>query len=100
MKTQPSECQYPECGKPLGAESKDAGWTLCHLHRTCTICNGPLHPIDSSIAYDKYLEDISEPFEPIHPRCLIASRRLEHLDSDPTLSIKQSTFNLLNAARL
>ena len=100
---QPSQCQFHSCGKPLGHESKESGWYTCHEHRTCSICNGPLLPVDVRIAFESLGESFEETpktLELIHSRCAIASRRLETLDSDPTLSIKQSTFNLLNAARL
>jgi hypothetical protein len=97
-----STCQFHGCGRPLGLPSKDAGWVTCNLHRECSICGSHLTPIDARIAFDKLVEnnEPTETLELIHSRCAIASRRLESLDLNPTLSIKQSTFNLLNAARL
>lgn len=104
---QPSECQFHACGRPIGADSKDAKWLTCHDHRICSVCGLPLQPIDVQIAYTALQEsteagsgDPEETLELIHSRCTIATRRFEHLDSDPTLSIKQSTFNILNTARL
>lgn len=98
-----SECQFHQCNKPIGHDSKEAGWVTCSLHRNCIICGLPLQPKDARIAFDRFSDESIESdntLELIHPRCAIVSRRLEHLESDPTLSIKQSTFNLLNASRL
>ena len=92
------------CSHPLGQDSKDAGWLTCKEHRACAICDKPLQPVDTSMAYQKYEEDLakdpSSSIDLIHPRCAIVSNRLATLDSDPTLSLKQSTYNYLNAARL
>src|ERR1017187_9498577 len=97
MKPTISECLI--CSKPLGQESKDLDWRVCHAHRLCSVCGGEVRPIDVHNAQAKATED-SEPIEILHSRCAIASGKLATLSSDPTISLKQSTYNLLNSARL
>jgi len=99
MKKEYSQCILPTCSKPLGAETKDLDYRVCHEHRACSVCGKELLPLDVQIAHDRSIER-EDSLELAHSRCLIASGRLATLESDPTISIKQSTFNLLNAARL
>ncbi len=95
-------CQYNECKKPLGQESKDLGYPTCHEHRSCASCDLPLAPVEIQWCVDKYKEklekDPSESFELIHPRCY--SLKKPSLAQDPTLSIKQSEYDYLNLCRL
>ncbi len=97
-----SQCIFPGCSKPLGAETKDLDYRVCQGHRECSICGKELLPIDVQIAHERFLEsrDADDSLELAHSRCLIAQKKLGTLESDPTLTIKQSTYNLLNAARL
>ena len=94
-----SECIIPTCKKPLGQETKDLDFRVCHEHRICSICGGALTPTDVRLAHDKAIES-SDSLELAHARCLIASNKSGILNADPTLSIKQSDFNTLNSARL
>jgi len=95
-----SECIFPNCAKPLGQDSKDLDWRVCKDHRACYICSEPLEPLDIHLAHERAMKDPDDSIELAHARCLIASGKLATLNSDPTLSIKQSTYDLLNAARL
>jgi len=95
-----SECIFPTCDKPLGQDSKDLDWRVCKDHRTCYICSEPLEPLDIHLAHERASKDPDDSIELAHARCLIASGKLATLNSDATLSIKQSTYDLLNAARL
>lgn len=94
-------CIMPTCGKTLGAESRDLDYRVCHEHRICTFCGKELQPAEVRICHDKAIEK-DESIEIAHPRCLLLNGRLTSasLQSDPTISIQQSTYNILNAARL
>ena len=104
-----SACIVTACPVPLGYDSREIGWRTCTAHRKCSICGHDLKPLDVQLAHDAVLADLADsptasktldPLDLIHTRCAIAQGRLGTLESDPTLSLKQSTFNLLNSARL
>lgn len=91
-------CIIPTCGKPLGHDSKEQGWIVCLEHRLCPICAQPLKVTDVRIAWKRSIEN-DESIELSHARCLLNSSKTS-LTSDPTLSIKQSHYDWLNAIRL
>lgn len=88
------------CGKPLGADSKDAGFRTCQDHRTCVKCEKHLNAREVQLCHERVLEDGAsiETLVLIHPRC----ESLTHptLEQDPTRSIKQSEYDYLNMIRL
>ena len=94
-----NHCIMPTCNKPLGQDTKDLDYRVCHDHRACSICGLELKPSEVQICHDKAIEN-NESLELAHPRCLITAGRLGTLESDPTIALKQSTYNLLNSARL
>ena len=70
-----------KCNKPLGQESKDLGFKLCHTCRLCAACGHATTARESNLCLEKEL--------PIkHARCL----RLE--DSKNTLAAKLDLSNL------
>lgn len=44
------------CTAPLGQDSRDSGYTLCHTHRRCTICEVDLTPVESQYVSENKLE--------------------------------------------
>lgn len=97
------------CSKPLGQESRDLGFPTCHNHRTCVKCELPLNAHEVKLCHKRVQED-EESIDKlilIHSRCLILERRIESSanltessSNDPTLTIKQSEYDLLNMIRL
>src|SRR5438552_14861121 len=95
-----SECLV--CQKPLGQETKDLDYRVCLDHRTCGACGKELNPSQVHLAQARAFEE-SETLTVehlLHPRCIIANGHFASVGSDPLLSIRQSTFNILNSARL
>jgi len=97
-KKDPTECLI--CGKPLGLESIDSGFWTCHEHRTCCKCSHPLSAKDIQWSFSKAEDDGTEQkhADLMHARC--ATTNYTTLESDPTLTIKKSTLDYLNLARL
>lgn len=95
---QSGACLYPECGKPLGHDSKEEGFLTCHDHRACEICSKSLNPRELELCYDVMVEDETKSITLKHPRCSISNHPT--FEQDPTLSIKQSEYDLLNMIRL
>jgi hypothetical protein len=93
-----SECVIPTCHKPLGHDSKDMGWIVCLEHRNCPICEHELEPADVRRAWKESVEKDAS-IELAHARCLVGNSKTS-LTADPTLSIKQSHYDWLNAIRL
>lgn len=96
------------CQKPLGSESRDLQYRVCHEHRKCVRCMDDLYPreielcwarlIEESTEIEKPIGECLEHFRPIHPRCEAVERA--SANPDPTLSIKQSEYDFLNLLRL
>lgn len=57
------------CGSPLGNESIEVGWTLCHQCRKCPRCNQPV-----SLTEATYCLDMALPVK--HARCMIVDDSL------------------------
>ena len=90
-----TQCQI--CQKPLGQESRDQGFSVCHAHRVCVMCDKTLLAPEVALCLKRASESSDgAPYEPIHPRCQVRLSR----PTDPTLSIKQSDFDFLNLLRL
>src|ERR1035437_7576469 len=96
-------CIVPTCAAPLGQESKDLGFIVCHEHRICPICSLPMQPHEIKIAYDAACASNdglnNDSLDLKHPRCSIHSPK-HSLTDDPTLAVKQSHYDWLNAIRL
>lgn len=84
--TEVSQCT--SCGKPLGQESKDLGYILCHDCRVCSKCSLPVSP--QEIAYCN-----SHSIIVTHARCLIHSER-----NSGNVEVNQSRLDRNNLARL
>lgn len=101
---QPTECII--CAKPLGADSRNEGYIVCHEHRKCVVCKENLTARECHWCADKYEEDYKQDkenpvkeikydvLEIIHARCYT----LRH--SDSLVKITQTEFDYLNLIRL
>jgi hypothetical protein len=89
------------CNTPLGQESRDLDFRVCHEHRKCIKCSLDVTPKEVRLAYDIVLENqgtIPQDLEIEHARCKILNHPT--IEKDPTLSIKQTEYDLLNLIRL
>lgn len=97
-----SECLI--CSKPLGQSTKDAQIPFCHSCRNCTECGSPLGTTDCKLVMEEYEEVESSKCEtPLkdlikHSRC--SSLHRKNGEEDPSVLVKQSYLNYLNACRL
>lgn len=105
IKSQEPQTECLICRKTLGAESREQGYLLCHEHRKCIQCTEDLTAREVRLCYDRYVEILEKDEQPnytlidvICPHCSVLSRN--HLDKDPTLSIRQSEYDYLNLIRL
>lgn len=76
-----SECSI--CNRPLGQESKDLGYLVCHDHRLCTVCNIDVSP-------HEVIYCLTNKVNVTHARCL----------SFTEVPQVQSQLDLLNLRRL
>jgi hypothetical protein len=95
-----SECLI--CQKPLGQGTKDAQIPFCHTCRNCTECGAPLGPTECRLVVEEAdetlkLEGAAE-YTIKHSRCSTLHRK--NGDEDPSVLVKQSYLNYLNACRL
>lgn len=97
---QVSNCIIPTCGAPLGHDSKEQGYLVCLTHRICPLCEKDLTATEVEICWrSAQKDDPANPYLSLdlrHARCVI----LTSGSLDPTLTIKQSEYDRLNAARL
>lgn len=95
-----TSCIFPECGKPLGAESRDLDYRLCHEHRKCYSCQHPLHWKEIHTLLDELTENgsILELERIQHARCVLVN--MPNGNEDPSILVRQSYLDRLNQARL
>ncbi len=90
------------CKSPLGQESRDMDYRLCHDHRRCIICGDTLKPREIAAAQRECEESYSDlanlPALLAHPRCQAPTRA--NANQDPDCIIKQSYLDYLNNIRL
>jgi hypothetical protein len=93
-------CIIESCKKPLGQESRDLDYRVCHEHRICPICNEILPPHEVQRCHSEMLEaletDTSASLDLRHARCKVLSLG----NVDQTLAVKESYLNFLNQIRL
>ena len=102
-----TECEV--CQKPLGSDSRDEGFTLCHEHRLCSCCGQDLTPSQIALcyewAYNKALKNPETAEEArksfslkdvviLHPKCDLLNV------NSATQTISQVELNYLNDMRL
>jgi hypothetical protein len=98
------------CSKPLGAESKDAGFPFCHEHRKCQRCNEDLAPYEAKAILETFNRSIDKEEKetgetiPIEKRCEYLLMDVIHPAcriNDPTamVSIRASEYKFLNLIR-
>ena len=99
--TEISQCQIESCGKPLGQESKDAGFVTCHEHRSCSICHENVQAGTIRIIHNQS-QAHDESFSPssiIHNHCaLLDASRLNH-ESPSHTSVTLAEIDLINRSR-
>ncbi len=96
-----SECLI--CSKPLGQATKDAQIPFCHACRNCSSCGSPLGPHECQLVLEEFEEnkgnsEVTLKSLVMHARCSSLSRK--NGDEDPSVLVKQSYLNYLNACRL
>lgn len=88
------------CGKPLGQESKDLGFTLCHEHRKCEYCDSDISPEDNRVCVSAARE-FNKEVEVIHARCrVLRMKQTNSNGQDAMITISQSEYDFLNLCRL
>ena len=111
--TQPlltKETEFTECvicQKPLGQDSRNLGYSLCHEHRKCIYCEKDISPAENITCLKALRErrsalsngtppDYSE-ITVTHASCWIQNQR--KID-DPEITVRQSTYDFANLCRL
>lgn len=92
-----SECVI--CKSPLGQDSKDSGYFVCHEHRNCAICGKPLLPRQIRIIRDQaqfHGEELT-PDIVVHDNC-----KLDQIaaDNNGKIPVSLAEIDLLNRYRL
>ena len=98
----PSECVV--CHKPLGADTKAEGFTLCHEHRVCCICKeNAVTSTEAKFCINKFISESEEKdltkldfldMEVYHVRCNVIANH------EPIATITQTHLDYLNIIRL
>jgi hypothetical protein len=98
------------CKKPLGSESRELNYLVCHQHRRCLKCNEELSVAEIKWCFTRFIEDsgfstseteVPESYEQVEIICT-KCHSLEHTgaDKDPTAALKQSEYDYMNIVRL
>src|SRR5215472_17418715 len=93
------------CQKPLGQDSKDLGYTLCHEHRKCIYCEQNISPAENATCLkalgERRAGNGSQPdyteIVVTHASCWIYHHKKE---DDPEVTVRQSTYDFANLCRL
>ena len=92
-------CQI--CQAPLGQDSKDSDFILCHSCRKCSHCELPLTAREIKWCFDKWAETAElnprPDLEVTHVRCSSSSLSAAN---DPILTMRASEFDRINMFRL
>ena len=95
------------CKKPLGAESKDLGYLVCHQHRKCSTCSENLSVPEVKWCFTRFIEDSGDStgeeldYQSVEITCT-KCHSLNHIgaDKNPAAALKQSEYDYMNIVRL